>query len=163
MAAQKVRTIDVYANPYAALDADGVPQGVVQMPGTRNYVGAFLDIVASEKTGKNRFYFTGEKVTVPFTPEVARAVLEGGLIVADAEHARMVGLSPDDFIDAKVQLHKEQERALSELKAMRGDAAKVEAVPSKATERDDSTPGANNVLAGPKNNPSVVLRPREES
>jgi hypothetical protein len=43
-----MKTARVVANPYAAIDANGVPQGVVGVPGTRGiYVGARIDTVAS--------------------------------------------------------------------------------------------------------------------
>lgn len=191
-----VRTIDVFANPYAGIDHEGVPQGVTQMPGTRNYVGAQIDIVACEHSGKTRFYFVppedGEvgahglrKVTVPFTAEIARAVLEGGLIVASTEHGKMCGLSEDDFSEAEAQLEAEAKRALAELRAQRGDDATLEPVPMKATPRDDEPvakappadvkkPDANKNLpalrgtplgapAGtPATTPGVVIRPAGE-
>lgn len=181
--AKPIRTIDVYPNPFAGIAEDGMPQGVCQMPGTRNYIGAHLDQVACEQTGKSRFYYAapqeGEtgvmglrKVTVPFTAEIARAVLEGGLIVADAEHARMCGLA--GFIDAATQLKAERARAESEQKAHYGDGAEILDFPTIATPRPDaviaSTPTAKpdprslpllkgTPMVGPANNPSLVIRP----
>lgn len=184
--AKPIRTIEVFPNPYAGLCPDGIPQGVVQMPGTRNYVGAHLDLVACEQTGKTRFYFAapqdGEtgvqglrKVTVPFTAEIARAVLEGGLIVAHPDHARMCGLSSDDFAEADAQLTAERARAIAERQAQYGSDATVGEVPTSATPRPEA--GAvkaapadprnypvmkGKPLAGPANNPSVVLRTAPE-
>lgn len=154
----KLRTIDVYANPYAAVDADGVPQAVVQMPGTRNYIGAFIDHVATRTVGKQRFYFTGEKTTVPFTAEIAKAVLEGSLIVADKEHSRMCGLA--GFEEAPARLEKEKASALAERQARLGKEADLKDPPNKATEADPNAPAPNAdlVLSGPKNMPSVVLK-----
>jgi len=183
--AKPIRTIEVFANPYAGIDPDGIPQGVCQMPGTtRNYVGAQLDLVASELTGKSRFYFAppqeGEtgvqglrKVTVPFTPEIARAVLEGGLIVAHPEHARMCGLAEDDYAAADKQLTAERARALAERKAQIGEDATIGEVPTKETPRPAAGPAVapdprnypvlkGTPLAGPANNPSLVLRTTPE-
>ncbi len=189
MAGPKMRTIDVYPNPFAGVADDGVPQGVVTMPGTRNYIGAHFDQVACEDMGKSRFYYaapqSGEsgvmglrKVTVPFTPEIARAVLEGGLIIADAEHARMCGLT--DYVDAAKQLEAEAARALEEWQAHYGPSATIQPFPVEATTRPDPSaaiaPAAKaapidprslpvlkgTALAGPANNPSLVIRPASE-
>lgn len=193
--ARPIRTIDVYPNPYAGIDHDGVPQGVEYMPGSRNYVGAARDLVACEQTGKTRIYYAtpnaakGEtgahglrKVTVPFTPEIARAVLEGALIVATEEHARMAGLS--GFVAPEAQLEAERQRALAERRAQYGDDAELAAVPLTPTERPDPAkaseeqpaaakaakgkPAADKPLggvplAGGKTNPSLALRTSEES
>lgn len=198
--ARPIRTIDVFANPYAGIDPDGVPQGVMQMPGTHNFIGAARDLVACAKTGKTRFFFTppnaakGEagahglrKMTVPFTPEIARAVLEGGLIVADKEHARMAGLSADDFVEPESQLEVERVRAQAEFVAQYGADAKLAEIPTSATEADEApaataakskaatatakgsaksaaeTPLEGTPLAGIKSNPSLVLRKSEEA
>jgi hypothetical protein len=188
MAGPKTRLIEVFANPYSGIAEDGVPQGVVTMPGTRNYIGAHLDQVACEQTGKSRFYYAppeeGEigahglrKVTVPFTPEIARAVLEGGLIVDDEEHARMCGLT--GYVDAGTQLEAEMERAASEWEAHYGVEAKIGPIPLAATKRPDPLAGPADAkaalvdlrtlpvlkgtpLAGPANNPSLVIRPTTE-
>jgi hypothetical protein len=183
-----IRTIVVVPNPYSGIAPDGVPQGVVTMPGTRNYIGAHFDLVACAGTGKSRFYYAapqeGEtgvqglrKVTVPFTPEIARAVLEGGLLVADKEHARMCGLSEDDYVDADAQLTAEREKALAHWQAHYGPDAKLGDVPVEATKPADTvTPGApappvdprtvpvlkGTPLAGPATNPSLVIRPAPE-
>lgn len=182
---QPIRTIDVFPNPWAAIAPDGMPQAVVSMPGTRNYVGAHFDQVACEQTGKSRFYYAapqdGEtgvmglrKVTIPFTAETARAVLDGGIIVADAEHARMCGLS--GYIDAATQLAAEQVRALAEWQAHYGADAKLLPFPTAATPRPgaaDAGPAAKvdpkslpvlkgTPLAGPAATPSLVIRPATE-
>lgn len=170
-----VRTIEVYANPYCALDADGVPQGVVQMPGTRNYVGAHIDIVASERSGKTRFYFAPpntaknergahglRQITVPFTAEIARAINDGALIVADKNGARMVGIKEADFEEPDARLKKEREIALEQRRAFYSKEAKVGNAPTTPTERAvDEKPPAEVVLSGTRANPHVVLK-REE-
>lgn len=182
---QPIRTIDVYPNPFAAIAHDGTPQAVVAMPGTRNYVGAHLDLVACQQTGKSRFYYAapqpGEtgiqglrKVTIPFTAETARAVLEGGLIVADPEHARMCGLS--GYIDADTQLKAEAARALAEWQAHYGADATLQPFPTDATPpagASGATPAAKpdprslpllkgTPLAGPAGTPTLVMRPAPE-
>ncbi len=129
-----MRKVDVYANPYSALDADGVPQGVVEMPGTRNAIGAFIDHVATAKTGKVRYYFTGEKVTVPWSAEIARAINEGGIIVATEEHARMAGIA--NYVEPLKQLENEKAKALALRKAQLGESAQVAAVPTEALPLD---------------------------
>lgn len=202
--ARPIRTIDVYANPYAGIDHDGVPQGVMQMPGSHAFIGAVRDLIASAETGKTRIVFTPpntakgdkgvhglRKFTVPFTAEIARAVLEGGLIVADKEHARMVGLSSDDYVEPEKQLEAERERALKERQAQLGPDATIADVPTKLTElpsaEDATAPKAAGVrsglvrttlppaptphslmtgatpLAGPRNDPAIGLRKPEES
>lgn len=197
--ARPTRTIDVYPNPYSGIDPDGLPQGVMQTPGTHNFIGAARDLVASAETGKTRFYFTApnaakkeegalglRRVTVPFTPEIARAVLEGGLIVADKEHARMAGLAEDDFVDAETQLQNERDRAQAERVAQYGEDAKILDIPmaptptteeaQAAAEKKAATdrlkvaaksglppPLVGTHLAGSKDNPSLVLRKPEES
>lgn len=192
--AQPIRTIDVFANPYSGIAPDGVPQGVVTMPGTRNYVGAHFDRIPCNDTGKSRFYFAGpqegetgvqglRKVTVPFTAEIARAVLEGGLIVADKEHARMCGLSEDDYVDADTQLKAERAKALLHWQAHYGADAKIgdvpvdetpdpavaptgpaKAGPAKAAKVDPLTfPVLKGTpLGGPSADPTLVIRPTPE-
>lgn len=197
--ARPIRTIDVFANPYSGIDNDGRPQGVTQMPGSHNYIGAFVDLEACKATGKTRIYFAppneakGEKgvhglrkFSVPFTAEIARAVLEGGLIVAEKEHARMAGLSADDFVEPEKQLEAERERALKARRAELGDDATILDVPTEPTpapdpeaiakaakdaaeiakrvaKRGDGPALTGAPLAGQKGNPSLVLRKSEEA
>lgn len=161
----KARTIDVYANPYCGVDADGVPQGVVQMPDSRNWIGAFVDHVACERSGKTRFYFTGKKYPVPFTAEIAKAVRDGGLIVADKESALICSIAEKDFEEPLARLAKEKAIAQARLDA-EGRGAKVADPPSAETKREEGEkPPTEVVLSGPKNDPRYVLKrdKREET
>jgi hypothetical protein len=124
----KATKIRVLPNPYAAIDADGVPQGVVGMPLTRGvWVGARLDLEASEKTGKSRFVFVDREVELPLIAETARAVLAGSLIAADEASAKACGVK--EFIAPPEALAREKQRAEEQFRASYGDAAELKPVP----------------------------------
>lgn len=147
-----MKTIEVIPNPYAAIDADGVPQGVVGLPGARGaWIGAVLDAVASRESGKSRFYFPGanarrnEKsiagmrvVTLDVDDAnvratIANAILEGSLLAVTKEEAAKVGIL-NDFLDAAKALERECERATADFRAMKNDkTAKLADVPHEAT------------------------------
>lgn len=154
----KIRMIDVYANPFHSLDLEGTPQAVVPVPGTRNFIGARRDRVRSAAERRAVFYFSGDKVTVPRTPEVMRAVLDGALIVADEAGAKACGLT--SFCEPKKQLKAEQTAALARWRAITGDPnAKLADVPAKATPGDDDDEAAS--AGGVKVAPGVILQTSE--
>lgn len=96
-----MQTINVVANPYFFITADGVPQGVVPKPGmTDAWIGAALDDVACFAAEKFRFWFSDGVEKVVFTTEVARAVLDGNLFVADTDSAALCGISEEEFMTA---------------------------------------------------------------
>lgn len=154
-----MKTIQVIANPYSAIDADGVPQGVVGLPGARlAWVGATLDPVATKTSGKTRFYFPGatknpkraheekeisglrvvtldvENTTV--RAAVANAVLEGSLIAVDKAEAAQLGIVKE-FLDAAKALDAEKEKALDAFRALRGKDAELEPIPHEATKAEE--------------------------
>lgn len=128
-----MKVIEVFANPYIAVDKDGIPQGVVGTPGARgSYVGAHLDLVLSAKTGKTRFYFPPGAVRVPLDPAICNAVLEGSLIAADKTSAHLCGVR-DDFHEPEQALADEQAKALEYFRALNGADAVLKDVPTEAT------------------------------
>lgn len=148
-----MKVAKVIANPYCALDADGVPQGVVGMPGAAGiYIGAMPDAVASEKSGKKRFYFPRNRdgsrrvVTVPVEhaavrADIARAVNDGSLLAADAETARCFGIS--EFVEPEKILAIERANALESFRVLRGKDAAFRDVPEAPTPYDfDDEPKA---------------------
>ncbi len=149
-----MRTIDVYPNPFIALDADGVPQGTVCVPGSpTSHIGALLDLVATQKSGKERFYFPlGKKegkYTVPLSGEIAHAVRAGELLAADEKSAAACGITAKEFLPYDKVLAAEKEKALSYLRAVKGPDATLGDIPREATppepagdEGDDGVPNA---------------------
>lgn len=140
----------VVANPYAAVDADGVPQGVVGVPGTRGiYVGARIDSVASQKTGKQRFYFPPAKdgglrivelnVSSAYARSyVASCILEGGLIAVDEATATAVGISPKNFLPADRALEVERVRALELYRVVYGKDAVLQPIPTEQAPAEET-------------------------
>lgn len=138
------KIIDVYPNPYIALDKDGVPQGTVTHPGMPNtHVGAMLDLYASQAEGKERFYFPlgrdrenrekpGDgRVRVHFSPEIAMSVRSGELIAADAKTASLCGVK--EFKDPLAALEREKDKALKYYRRLHGEAAQIKDIPREAT------------------------------
>lgn len=159
----------VVANPYAALAIDasdsdavvGIPQGVVGMPAARNvWLGARLDGVKSARTGKNHFYFPLDKgsrrvVEIDVSDSnvrthIARAILDGSLIAADAKTAKMVGLSDKETLPAEKALEAEKAKALDELRVRYGSAATLAEVPTEGERspgEEQPTPSAKKLTA----------------
>lgn len=151
-----MRTIEVIANPYIALDKDGIPQGVVGagMPGI--FIGAQVDLVASKKSGKIRFYFPetvhrnekGERLAptlarkVVFTTEIVTAVQAGELLVTNVADAKTCGLTEKEFLPADKALEKEAAKALAYYQSVKGKDAKLGDIPRKAMEEPEA-PTAN--------------------
>lgn len=148
----------VVANPYAAIDANGVPQGVVGVPGTRGiYVGARTDTVASQKTGKQRFYFPPAKdgglrvreldVTSAYARSyVANCILEGGLIAVDEATATAVGISSKTYLPVDKALEAERLKALEAYRVVYGKDAVLQPIPTEETTSEDvpsATPSAD--------------------
>lgn len=139
----------VVANPYAALDVRvtddddkvGIPQGAVALPASRGiYLGARLDPVASQRTGKNKFYFPldkdGKRRVLEIQVDdanvrahISRAILDGSLIAADARTAKLVGLSDKEFLSVDAALAAEKARALDSLQALYGKSSTLADVP----------------------------------
>jgi hypothetical protein len=160
--------IEVWANPYIALDKDGVPQGTVATPGYPNsHVGATLDQVASQRTGKERFYFAlgrdgSPTVRVGFTAEIAAAVRAGELIAVDEKVAQMCGIRKKSFLSPEAALDRERERALAYRQSLLGKDAELKPIPREATpaaEGEDEEPRGDRV----KLTPTLTLNqpPRE--
>jgi len=160
----------VVANPYAALAIDasdsdavvGIPQGVVGMPAARNvWLGARLDGVKSARTGKNHFYFPlakdGSRRVVEIDvsdsnvrTHIARAILDGSLIAADAKTAKMVGLSEKETLPAEKALEAEKAKALDELKVRYGSGVSLADVPTegeKSPDEEQAAPRAKKLTA----------------
>ena len=154
-----MKLIEVYANPYIALDADGVPQGVVDMPGSRGHqIGAFLDLALSEKTGKTRYYFPKRSVKVPMSTAISNAVREGALIAADEESARLCGVR-DEYKTFGQALADERAKAVEYWRSLGGKDATVGDVPTEAC-KDDPTAETNPGLV--RLTPTVALKSADQ-
>lgn len=135
-----LKTIEVVPNPYIAIDADGVPQGVVGAGAPGAFIGAQLDLVETRRTGKNRFYFPKAKDgslkrTVPFTADIAHAIRVGDLLAADKKTALICGISEKEFKDPEKQLEAERQKAQAYLESLYGKgAAEVKPIPREATQ-----------------------------
>lgn len=145
-----MKTIKVIPNPYCAVDADGVPQGVVGLPGVRGaWIGAAIDVVASRETGKSRFYFpagnakrseeTIAKMRVVtlnvadanVRATIANAILDGSLIVVSKDEAAKVGIVKE-FLAPADALEVERKRALEAFRAIKGPKAELAEIPHEA-------------------------------
>lgn len=140
-----LRTIEVIPNPFIALDHEGVPQGVVSagVPGV--YVGAHLDLVASRKTGKSRFYYPTNKDgsivrKVLFTAEIVACVQAGELLAANKPDALICGISDKEYLPPEEALAKEIEKAQAYWTSARGPDAKIGEIPRTATEENPEAP-----------------------
>lgn len=160
----------VVANPYAVLAIDasdedaivGIPQGAVGMPAARNvWIGARLDGVKSARTGKNHFYFPldrqGKRRVIEIDvsdanvrAHIARAILDGSLIAADAKTAKMVGLSEKETLPAEKALEVEKAKALDEIKVRYGSGVSFAEVPTegeKSPDEEQAAPRAKKLTA----------------
>jgi hypothetical protein len=133
-----MRTISVIPNPYIALDKDGVPQGTVGagMPGV--FIGASIDLVASRKTGKTRFYYpkNGDgSLTrkVILSSDIVTAVLAGELLAATIEDARVCGVSDEEYLAPEKVLASEREKALAYWRSLKGASAEIGEIPREET------------------------------
>lgn len=140
-----MKVIEVFPNPYIALDKDGIPQGVVPagMPGV--FVGAQLDIEAARKTGKNRFFFpmgkNGGKAKVHLNGDMITAILAGELIVVNKDDAALCGIRTE-FLEPEKALAAEKQKALEYWQSVKGKDAKVGEIPREATKADEGAPAA---------------------
>lgn len=135
-----MRIIEVIPNPFAGLDKDGVPQAVVGagMPGL--FIGAHLDAVATQATGKNRFYFPPNRDgsltrKVHLTGDMMTAIHAGDLLVANKADAAAVGLV--EFLEPAKALEAERVKALARWQAQRGPDAKLGDIPREPTKAPD--------------------------
>jgi hypothetical protein len=176
----------VVANPYAALAIEpssdgeskvGIPQGVTALPASRGiWMGARLDPMKSERTGKNHFYFQPDKQS-PELPRIveidvsdanvrghiANAILDGSLIAADAKTASLVGIVGKEFLSVADCLKAEKAKSLDNLKASYGDACSLESIPfaeEKAAE-DDGRPVAPARVKGQRLAANLTLQSDE--
>jgi len=180
-----MKTIQVIPNPYSAIDADGVPQGVVGFPGLRGvWIGAALDTVASKKSGKTRFYFpagndrrkettiAGMRVVTLNVSDanvrstVAKAVLEGSLIVVTKADAAKLGIV-SAYLEADKALDAEKARAQRKFRARHGDSVELGAIPHEPTpdeETDDEvTPTPAVPATGERVTSTVTRHPATEA
>lgn len=136
----------VYPNPYASLDAEGNPDGVVRydptlgLPGVVHYVGArvaarWADRSAApagplrpppsvSRTNDGRFrrvareaVFDGAPVEIPDSPYHRERVRDGSLVAADERSARACGVP---FVAREVALDRAKGRACERFKAQTG-------------------------------------------
>lgn len=162
-----MKKIAVIANPYIALDKDGVPQGVVALPGAPGrFIGAHIDLAASQKAGRTRLYFPGpnekrgekgaaglQVVELELDATLLRAVLEGSLLATTKEGAHLCGIRGEEYLPPEKALEAEREKALAYARALRGDAAKVEPIPQSPT--DEAAPEATTDV---KLTPTLTLK-----
>lgn len=153
-----MKKIAVIANPYIAVDKDGVPQGVVSIPGIiGRFIGANIDLKASEKAGRTRVYFPapnekkGEKgaaglLALEFTLDatVLNAVRSGSLIATTKEGAGLCGISDKEYLEPEAALAAERKKALEYYRAIAGKSAELQPIPQVATPAettaDDAAP-----------------------
>lgn len=133
-----MKIIEVIPNPYIAVDKDGVPQGVVSGGAPGVYVGAAVDLVASQKGGKSRFYFPPNKDgtftrKVMLTGDMLASIQAGELLVTTEEDALLCGIGKKDFLPAEKALEAEKAKALAYYQSVRGKGAKVAEIPRSAT------------------------------
>lgn len=138
-----MKIIEVIANPYIALDKDGVPQGVVSAGMPNAYIGAQLDLVGTQKTGKTRFFYPlgrdGKGVAkVAMTSDVATAIHAGELIVVRKADALACGLTDKEFLEPGEALAAEKDKALAYYRSARGPEASVAEIPREPTTLVDS-------------------------
>lgn len=141
-----MRIIEVAPNPYIALDQDGVPQGVVSAGMPNVYIGAQVDLVATQKTGKHRFFYPLGRdgkgiVKVHMTGDVVTAIHAGELIVVKQADASACGLTAKEFLEVDKALEAERAKALAYYQSARGIDAKVADIP-----REETRAGAEEVL-----------------
>lgn len=134
-----MKVIEVIPNPYIALDKDGIPQGVVGAGVPGIFVGAQIDLIASQQTGKTRVYFPPNKDgtftrKVIATGAIVQAVLSGELIVTNKADALACGISEKDFLEPEKALAKEKDNALAYYQSVKGKGAKLGDIPRKMTE-----------------------------
>lgn len=134
-----MKVIEVIPNPYIALDKDGIPQGAVGAGVPGLFIGAQIDLLASQQTGKTRFYFPPNKDgsltrKVIFSSAILQAVHAGELIVTNKPDALACGLSEKDFLEPEKALAKEKEKALAYYQSVKGKDAKLADVPREPTQ-----------------------------
>lgn len=146
-------TVKVVPNPYHAIDHEGTPQCVVGLPGARAYIGATLDLIASAKTGKSKFFypdFPSRTYEVPLSADISTAVRDGSLLAADLKSAKLCGLSEKEFKAVDAILADEKARTAKSHKACfegRDDAPTIADVP---TEQSKPEPGEPETSAKPR-------------
>lgn len=139
-------TLKVLPNPYASLDAQGNPDGVVRydpalgLPGVVHYVGATVTAKWVDKSGapagplrpppavakKNDAHFrpveravtfSGEAVDIPDSPYHRERVRDGSQIAADPQTARACGVP---FLPYAAAIERAKARACEKYKAQTG-------------------------------------------
>ncbi len=144
-----MKIIEVIPNPYIALDKDGVPQGVVGAGAPGLYVGAELDLVATQKTGKMRFFYPLDKAgsfkkKVHLTADIGVSIRAGELIVCDRAVAATCGITAKEFLEPEEALAAERVKALKYWQALHGD----EKGPNKSVTVADIPRAASVLKAG---------------
>lgn len=139
-------TLKVLPNPYASLDAQGNPDGVVRydpalgLPGVVHYVGATVTAKWADKSGapagplrpppavakKNDAHFrsveravtfSGAAVDIPDSPYHRERVRDGSQIAADSQTARACGVP---FLPYATAIERAKGRASAKFKAQTG-------------------------------------------
>lgn len=152
--------IRVLANPYTAVDADGIPQGVVGVPLSRGvWVGARIDDERSRETGKTRFVFTGREVELPLIADTARAVLDGSLIAANEASAKACGVR--EYMAPEQALEREKARATKAYRALKGSDAELGEIPTVDAPKAEATAEtlAQPQKAAPRPSALIALSP----
>lgn len=146
-----MKKLAVIANPYIAVDKDGVPQGVVSIPGlVGRFIGAHIDLKASQKAGRTRLYFPAPnpeprknekgaagllEVEVTLDATILNAVLDGSLIATTTEGAHLCGIR-DGYLEPEKALEAEKKKALAYYRSIAGEDAELKPIPQTATEDD---------------------------
>jgi hypothetical protein len=136
----------VRPNPYFALDADGMPAGIVRVdpevgrPGVIEFIGATLTKttiegevfkgVRNERLPKSyqrrstAIVFAQDAISIAATPYHIEQVRAGAVLADDKETARACRIW---FVDPKVALEQAKARAIAEWKASHDDPPPVDA------------------------------------
>ena len=92
------------------------------------FVGAVVDLEKLTKSKKYHFVFADASVEVPFTAYYRRCVLDGDLLAADAETAKLCGAPFDakKHADLDAKAKKSKEDAVKAAKSAAKESAKGE-------------------------------------
>lgn len=144
-----MKKIAVIANPYIAVDKDGVPQGAVSIPGlVGRFIGANIDLTASQKAGRTRLYFPAPnpdpkkkqkgaagllEIEVTLDATTIRAVLDGSLLATTKEGAALCGIGEKEYLEPEKALEAEKAKALAYYRSVAGESAELQPIPQTAT------------------------------
>lgn len=164
---KKTPTLRVRPNPYFALDAQGMPAGIVRVdpavgrPGTIEFIGATVrKTVIDDPENKKREHlyqrratsiaFAQGAVEIPLTPYHVEQVRAGAVLADDRETARTCRIW---FADPEGALKQAKRKAIANWRASHGEDPPVELWPGAVG------PEAKREAPAPKAEELPLLRP----